>query len=97
MIANGFDRLKSIEDRLDNIGRYFAPPPKPAQFVQSAAVRPADTSPDARHVKLTAPMQTFYRWLFGTDDVARANRSAQFKWQRLRDEVRAVGQRLRKR
>lgn len=97
MIANGFDRLKSIEDRLDNIGRYFAPAPKPAQLMQSASVRPADTSTDAHHVRLTAPAQTFYRWLFGTDDVSRANRTAEFKWQRLRDEVRAAGQRLRKR
>ena len=97
MIANGFDRLKAIEERLENLGRYFAPPPKPAQIMQSAAVRPADTSMDARPVSFTVMMQRFYRWLFGTDDVGQANRAAKVKWQRMRDEVRAASQRLRKR
>ena len=102
MIATGFDRLKNIEDRLDNLGRYFAPaavaaPPKSAQPMRAAAVRPMEQQTDARYANWTAPLQGFYRWLFGTDDVAGANRRANVKWQRLRDEVRAAGQRLRKR
>jgi hypothetical protein len=48
-------------------------------------------------VKLAAPLQKIYRWLFGTDDIARANRTAELKWQHMRDEVRAASARLRKR
>lgn len=100
-IANGFDRLKGIEDRLDTLGRYFAnaavpAPLKSAHTTQASAVRPAGENSDAQYGKLTAPRQNFYRWLFGTDDIARANRTAEFKWQHMRDEVRAVGARLRK-
>ena len=103
MIASGFDRLKAIDERLDTLSRFFAnaavpsaPAPKPAQPIQAAAVRPADGQADARHVKLTAPLQSVYRWLFGTDDISRANRAADVKWQRMRDEIRAAGARLRK-
>jgi hypothetical protein len=101
MIATGFDRLKAIEERLDTLGRYFAnatvsPAPKAAQPVHVAAVRSIDNPADARHVKWTAPLHNFYRWLFGTDDVARANRTAEVKWQRMRDEVRAASARLLK-
>jgi hypothetical protein len=101
MIATGFDRLKTIEDRLDKLGRYFDSttvysPPKAAQPMRAASVRPMDEAADARRVTWTAPFHSFYRWLFGTDDVARANRSAEVRWQRLRDEVRAAGARLKK-
>ena len=97
MIATGFDRLKAIEDRLDNLTRYFttsaarpeqAPLYKPP--IDAAALRSsADTG--------TTPLQSFWRWLFGTDDVRQANRNARIKWQQMRDEVRAASQRLRKR
>jgi hypothetical protein len=101
MIASGFDRLKSIEERLDTLGRFFAhaaaaPQPRPAPPMQAAAMRAMDEPADARHVKWTAPLQSFYRWLFGTDDVSRANRAAEIKWRRMRDEVRAAGARLGK-
>ena len=101
MIATGFDRLKAIDERLDTLGRFFAntaasPPPRPVQTAPAAAVRRADAQADAQHVKLMTPMQRFYRWLFGTDDISRANRTAELNWQRMRDEVRAASQRLRK-
>ena len=101
MIATGFDRLKAIDERLDTLGRFFAnaavsPPPRPAQTTPAAAVRLVGEQADARHAKLTTPVQSFYRWLFGTDDISRANRTAELKWQRMRDEVRAASQRLRK-
>ena len=97
MVATGFDRLKGIEERLENLGRYFPPvrsaAPQSGQPMPAAAIRPADEQADARHVRWAAPLQTFYRWLFGTDDVARANRTAELKWQRMRDEVRAASAR----
>jgi hypothetical protein len=102
MIATGFDRLKAIEGRLDNLGRYFASAavpsqPKPERIMPAAAIRPTGERAESRHVKLTAPLQTFWSWLFGNHDVAGAKRAAKLKWQQMRDEVRAAGARLRKR
>jgi hypothetical protein len=93
MIANGFDRLKAIEERLDIIGRYFANAAAESERTMHAAAPPPA---DARHVKLTAPLQSFWRRLFGTDDVTGASRAAKMKWQQMRDGARAASQRLRK-
>jgi hypothetical protein len=101
MIATGFDRLKAIEERLDTLGRYFGnaattSPPKPERPMPAAAIRSTGERAEARHLKLTAALQTFWRWLVGTDGVAGANRAAKLKWQQMRDEVRSASARLRK-
>lgn len=99
-IAGGLDRLKAVEDRLDSLSRHFAPPA--AVRVASAASetytppqRPAAISKLSASV--WASLASFRRWLFGTDSVSRANANAEVRWQRLRDEVRAAADRLRKR
>ncbi len=106
MIATGFDRLKVIEERLDHLTRYFtgnvrmepAPIQQPPIYqppAHAAALRPAAEAKPA--IGLGSALQGFWRWLFGTDDVREANRSARMKWEQMRNEVRAASQRLRKR
>jgi hypothetical protein len=111
MIANGFDRLKVIEERLDHLTRYFTsnamrvePAPIPHSIAQPPVYRPPANASALRSGGETAAgggtgaaLRSFWRWLFGTDDVRQANRDARIKWQQMRDEVRAASQRLRKR
>lgn len=99
-IAGGLDRLKAVEDRLNSLSRYFAPPAA-VRVVSAASETYTPPQRQAAITKLSAPilagLASFRRWLFGTDSVSRANANAEVRWQRLRDEVRAAAGRLRKR
>lgn len=98
-VAGGLDRLKAVEDRLDSLSRYFAPAAVHAVPAANETYTPPPRP--AAITKLSAPiwasLASFRRWLFGTDSVSRANASAEVRWQRLRDEIRAAAGRLRKR
>ncbi|WP_072386109.1 hypothetical protein [Hyphomicrobium sp. CS1BSMeth3] len=97
-IAGSLDRLKAVEDRLESLSRYFTAPPARALPATSEAYAPPERS--AAGPALGTPLASvagFRRWLFGTDDVGRANASADLRWQRMRDEVRSAADRLRKR
>ena len=102
-VASGLDRLKAIEERLDSLSRYFMPAPA---ATQTAALppKPDPAKPDLAKPGLAscfaafmARFSAFRRWLYGTDDVGRANATADVRWQRMRDDVRAAADRLRKR
>jgi hypothetical protein len=101
-IAGGFDRLKAVEDRLDSLSRYFSPAAvhavPAANETYTPPQRPAAASISSKlSASIWTGLASFRRWLFGTDSVSRANASAEVRWQRLRDEVRAAAGRLRKR
>jgi len=97
-IAGGLDRLKAVEERLESLSQYFSVPavrgaPAPAE-VYTPPQKPATASPPGTAL---ARLAGFRRWLFGTDDVSRANAGAELRWRRMRDEVRSAADRLRKR
>lgn len=98
-IAGGLDRLKAVEDQLESLSRHFTA--ASAQAVPAAAAEtytpPERPSPATKPNVLWTKFETFRRWLFGTDDVGRANATANMRWQRMRDDVRAAADRLRKR
>jgi hypothetical protein len=108
-VASGLDRLKAVEERLDSLNRYFmaapmAAVPTPAAIQNTAPPKPDPAKPDlakpdlaARFAAFTAKFAGFRRWLYGTDDVGRANSTADVRWQRMRNDVRAAADRLRKR
>ena len=97
-IAGGLDRLKAVEDRLESLSRHFAG--APVHAVSAAAdtyTPPQRPAPAPRPNVLWTKLDSFRRWLFGTDAVRRANAMADLRWQRLRNDVRAAADRLRKR
>jgi hypothetical protein len=97
-IAGGLDRLKAVEDRLESLSKYFAGTPARAVPAATEVYTPPQRSAPTQHQSARlASFAGFRRWLFGTDDVGRANASADVRWQRMRDEVRTAANRLRKR
>ena len=97
-IAGGLDRLKAVEDRLESLSRHFAAAPvhaaQPIAETYTPPHRPtAPTKPNVIWTKL----DTFRRRLFSQDAMRRANAMADMRWQRLRNDVRAAADRLRKR
>ena len=97
-IAGGLDRLKAVEDRLESLTRHFTGGPPRAVPPAAETYAPPLRSSAARET--TAPSENlagFRRWLFGTEDLSRANADADLRWHRMRDEVRNAAERLRKR
>ncbi len=99
-IAGGLDRLKAVEERLENLSGYFAPTPAPAHTAAATAeayTPPEKPTSERRRVAPLARMAGFRRWLLGNVNVRRAKADVDLRWQRMRDEVRTAAQRLRKR
>jgi len=97
-IAGGLDRLKAVEDRLESLSRHFTgAPTRAVAAVAETYTPPERPTPAAVPNVFWSKIEAFRRWLFGTDDVSRANATADVRWQRIRDEVRAAADRLRKR
>lgn len=96
-IAGGLDRLKAVEDRLESLSRHFGGAPVHAATAAETYRPPEMPGPPAQPSILWTKLEAFRRWLFGTDDLGRANATADVRWQRMRDEVRAAADRLRKR
>ena len=97
-IAGGLDRLKAVEDRLESLSRHFTDGPPRAVPPAAETYAPPLRSSAVRET--TAPSENlagFRRWLFGTEDLSRANADADLRWHRMRDEVRNAAERLRKR
>jgi hypothetical protein len=96
-IAGSLDRLKAVEDRLESLSRHFAAEPTRAVPEAETYTPPQRPTPATKPNMLWTKLDTFRRWLFGTDAVRRANAMADMRWQRLREDVRTAAQRLRKR
>lgn len=95
-IAGGFDRLKVVEERLESLVRHLMPPPRVVSAVETYTP-PVMPAPASRLTVPSARWAAFRRWLFGTEDVGRANAAAEMRWQRMRDEVRTAASHMRKR
>jgi hypothetical protein len=94
-IAGSLDRLKAVEARLESLSQYFTASPDAAE----AYTPPEKPAPAPTYGTQLPSIAGFRRWLFGTDAARRANANANadLRWQRLRNEIRAAAERLRKR